>query len=241
MDFALFKPIESNVREEAAQYYADNNIALPENAFFTDFIGTETPKEESTAKVEAPKKSPIKFALEELPKPAKKEWSFENTTIPDLIERSDTRYPGKTKFLDEVDAMKLVPEDKKYLIKLAEVESSFNPKVTNQFGYFGYYQFGKEAMKDTGFKRRDLRDPMNQHKAALKLADLNLIPFTKYIGTEVNGITLTKNALRAAAHLAGAGGLKDYLEGTHKTDFARRGFVDGNGTHISRYLEEFSA
>lgn len=67
-----------------------------------------------------------------------------------------------------------------------------------------------------------------------------MVPLNKYVGQVVHGITLTKNALRAAAHLAGASGVKDWINGTKNTDFAKRGFVDANGTHITKYLKEFS-
>jgi hypothetical protein len=81
---------------------------------------------------------------------------------------------------------------------------------------------------------------MNQHKAALKLRDQYLIPWKKYIGKKYHGITLTADNLAAAAWNAGPTGVKDFLEGTRKSDYAKRGFKDGNGTSIMKYFKEFS-
>lgn len=118
-------------------------------------------------------------------------------------------YVGKQNFLKELEQLNLSNEDKQYLIKLAEKESSFRSDVKNPYGYYGYYQFGNSALKAVNRTKEDFKDPIEQHKSALKLADLHIIPFKEYIGKVVNGITLTKNALRAAAHLAGPSGLKD--------------------------------
>lgn len=125
------------------------------------------------------------------------------------MDKADIMYAGKQNFLKELEQLNLSNEDKQFLIKLAEKESSFRPNIKNSLGYYGYYQFGNSALKTVNKSKEDFKDPITQHKSALKLADLHLIPFKNYIGKEINGITLTKNALRAAAHLAGPGGLKD--------------------------------
>lgn len=136
-------------------------------------------------------------------------------------------------------------ENKDYLIKLAKRESSYNPTVTNQYGYFGLYQFGNRALKDVGMSLGDLKSSIsNQHRAALKLAELNEERLEgiiqKYNGKYKNGVKITKNGILAMAHLLGARSVKDYFNGTKNTPFAKNGFVDGNKTHILDYAKLFS-
>lgn len=137
-------------------------------------------------------------------------------------------------------------EDKEYLLKLAGRESNYNPFITGGFNntYYGLYQFGSDALKTVGYTKKDFDDINKQNIAALKLAKINekvLSPIMdKYIGKTVNGIYITKNGIRAASHLLGAGTVKDWFSGTKKTKLAKSGFVDGNGTHITEYFNLFT-
>lgn len=128
-------------------------------------------------------------------------------------------------------------EDKEYLLKLAKRESSYKPGVTNPYGYYGLYQFGKGAFKETGYTKSDFRDTTNQHNAALKLAKLNESYLkniiAKNVGKVFNGINITKNGIRAAAHLLGANTVKNYFNGVHDK------FTDKNGTNIESYLKMY--
>ena len=136
-------------------------------------------------------------------------------------------------------------EDQEYLIKLAKKESNFSPNITNRFGYFGLYQFGTAALKDVGKTKNDLNSSLEtQHKAALELAkkNENILKdiLDNYEGKIYKGIKVTRNGIRAMAHLLGAGTVKDFFNNTQNTPFAKKGFVDGNGTHITEYAKIFS-
>lgn len=145
----------------------------------------------------------------------------------------------------EIRSMNIDDNDKNYLMRLAQKESAFRPFVTNQLGYYGLYQFGELAFKDVGFDKESFQDTLNQHAAALKLAQLNERRLKDIIenfeGKTVNGITVTKNGIRAAAHLLGAATVRDYFQGTRNTKLAQQGFKDANGTTIEKYLRDFSA
>lgn len=127
--------------------------------------------------------------------------------------------------------------DKAYLIQMAYLESRFDPTKKNQFGYQGAYQFGKTALKEVGMsKKAYMSDMNNQHAAALKLKQSNLNTLRKYkdyIGRVVNGIRITASGLAAGAHLVGPSAVKAFLE---------KGVIqkDGNGTPITKYLNDFS-
>lgn len=248
-EFAGFNPLVESSPEQALAYYENNNLELPDNKYFAAHFGTKKSikpvvKNKKLLPVKiVPKTKQIlpKFSTEkpeEIIGQSAYEWPRRDSTIPDQLEKADN-FPGKQTFLQELEKLNINNEDKAFLTKLAEKESSFRPNIKNKLGYLGYYQFGDSALQTIGKSRKDFKNPEIQHEAALKLADLNLIPLKKYIGKTVNGITLTKNNLRAAAHLAGATGTKDWIEGTKKSDFAKRGFVDANGTHITKYLKEF--
>lgn len=242
-NFVKFDPILKQSPEDILSYYQENNLELPDNKYLLEYLSPVISTKQDNVYNEIPREkySTFKTSKEYLPKKKtnEKEWPIVDKTISNLVEES-TAHPNKLQFLKEISELNLNNEDSEFLTKLAEKESSFRPNVINQLGYRGYYQFGKQALVHTGFKKEDLKDPKNQHIAALKLADLNMIHLKKYVGKVVNGIELTKNAIRAAAHLAGASGFKDWVEGTKKSNFAKRGFVDANGTHITKYLKEFA-
>lgn len=241
-NFVQFDPILKQSPEDILNYYKENNLDLPDNKYLLDYVSSVLPSKQESL-VEKPKEKYSSFNVDKKKLPEVKKltekWPFEDNTILNLIEESSAS-PNKMKFLDEINQLGFSNEDNEYLIKLADLESSFRSDVTNELGYHGYYQFGKRALAHTGFKKEDFKDPKNQHIAALKLANLNIIPLKKYIGKVINGIPLTKNNIRAASHLAGASGFKDWVEGTKKSDFAKRGFIDANGTHITKYLKEFA-
>jgi len=250
-EFTGFNPLVESSPEQALAYYEDNNLDLPDNKYFAAHFGTKKVSKSHSKGTKKPiQRVPVKVK-QILPKfstePAEQligesayDWPRTDTTIPDQLERADNTYPGKQSFLQELTKLNINNEDKAFLTKLAEKESSFRPNIKNSLGYLGYYQFGDSALRTIGRTRKDFKNPEIQHEAALKLADLNLIPLKKYIGQTVHGIELTKNNLRAAAHLAGAKGTKDWIEGTKTSDFAKRGFIDANGTHITKYLKEFA-
>lgn len=137
-------------------------------------------------------------------------------------------------------------ELQRFLLDLRTKESTNRWKITNRYGYMGYYQFGNAALQAIGYgyittkkfrKNPNIFPPELQHKAAEKLLQHNsriLKPYYRYIRHLINGIVVTESGLLAAAHLGGAGNVIKFLDSCGEIDFA-----DGNGTLISDYLEEF--
>lgn len=52
----------------------------------------------------------------------------------------------KNNIVNEINSLNIDDKDKRYLRKLSKMESGYNPKIRNQFGYMGLYQFGKPAL-----------------------------------------------------------------------------------------------
>lgn len=148
-------------------------------------------------------------------------------------------------------------EDKKYQKNLrdfkralAHRESGNNWKEYNPYGYIGKYQFGKAALEITGYGNVDFVSFMSnpsifpekdQDKAMDSLLSFNqllLEPFIeKYSGRYImDSVKITRIGLLAAAHLAGPGNVKRFLEsnGQHNP-------IDQMGTALSDYLTTFGA
>lgn len=196
-------------------------------------------------KIETPKpdnkiKERLKILKEQVsynPVPKSKEFITESY--------KSVKNPKLKNFLLELDQAGVTnSDDRDYLVKLAEKESNFDPNIINTLGYRGYYQFGKDALLHTGFKKEDFKNPLNQHIAALKLRDLNLIALRNYINKpiDINGqeIIATKNMLGAMAHNAGATGTKDFLNKTKFSNYAKRGYRDAYNTSITDYAKLFT-
>lgn len=187
-DLIQFTPIINNDPEVIKKYYAINNIELPKNNYFNNYINKEIPKISNINT---------------------------NSNILDKI-GSNTFYSGyNPDYMKEkkTELSNFSDEDREYLTKLAARESSNRPDVTNQYGYYGLYQFGPAALATVGYTKEDMKNVDNQHKAALKLAGANELVMKdilkEYAGKTFKGVKITKNGLRAAAHLLGAGAVKD--------------------------------
>lgn len=134
-----------------------------------------------------------------------------------------------------------------FLDHLAYKESTWNPDTVNSIGYIGKYQLGRDALRDVGlfvspsnFKKNPEIFPEElQDSAVVRLLLLNKSRLSKemdmYIGVKINGILITEAGLLAAAHLAGAGGVKRFLRNPNKNP------QDIYGTSVATYLEEFSS
>lgn len=142
--------------------------------------------------------------------------------------------------LDSIDKTKYDTETKNYLKLLAYRESTYNPNITNKYGYTGLYQFGDEALDWVGIKKSDYKSDMNkQHEAAVKLRDLNLKGLEQYIGKTIGGIKMTKNNMAAASHLGGQGNLLKFIKSNGKDVFKDGKAGDKNRTPITAYLKHF--
>lgn len=210
-DFAEFKPVSKNIAKEAVNYYNQNNLPFPDNDYFSKYIAQE---------------------------------GAQDVPIPMLPEQVAPKLPTKpaiksNNITTEIMGMDINDMDKEYLTKLAQKESSFRPFITNNLGYYGLYQFGDLAFKDVGYTKESFKNTLNQHKAALKLAKLNegrlKDVINNYSGKEFNGIKITKNGIRAAAHLLGAKSVKDWFSNKSGN------YADANGTRIEDYLRYYSA
>lgn len=135
-----------------------------------------------------------------------------------------------------------------FLNHLGYKESRNNWKIYNRYGYIGEFQFGRAALKATGYGHVTFTDfkkdpsvfpPEDQRKAVRKLIDLNMRHIgnllDRYEGKTINGIPVTKAGLIAATHLGGAKSVQIYFNSAGKINRA-----DAFGTSIESYLQEFS-
>jgi hypothetical protein len=113
-------------------------------------------------------------------------------------------------------------------------------KLVNRFGYMGKYQFGKSALRALGIKdsKEFLNNPALQERAFKALLAKNKWELRKEIqrfdGQVIKGVKITESGLLAAAHLAGAGSVKNFLNSNGK-----RTFRDGFGTSLKSYIKKF--
>lgn len=124
---------------------------------------------------------------------------------------------------------------------LAFNESGGNYFVTNQLGYMGKYQFGKETLKGIGVKdiHAFLKDTRLQEKAFIANLERNKWilrrEIARYSGRYVGGIKITESGILAAAHLVGPGNIQVYLRSGGLEDYE-----DGNGISLKYYLKRFA-
>lgn len=133
-----------------------------------------------------------------------------------------------------------------FLDSIAFSESSGNPQAYNKYGYIGKYQFGHATRKQTGFghikfwnfvKDPEIWSETDQDSAMIRLLNRNeyyLVGIiSKYDNTVIGNDTITKSGILAAAHLAGATGVRRYFDyGINPRD--------AFGTSLEDYLVRFS-
>lgn len=124
---------------------------------------------------------------------------------------------------------------------LAYRESRGNYFIVNQYGYMGKYQFGKSALQFYGVKNAAefLKSPEQQERLFTLSVKRNKWVLRKeisqFVGKCINGIHITESGILAAAHLAGAQSVKNYLRSRGSYAFA-----DANGTTLQNYLKNFA-
>lgn len=124
---------------------------------------------------------------------------------------------------------------------LAFKESRGDYCSVNTLGYLGKYQFGKGTLKLLGIYNTQefLNNPELQEKAFIANMERNKWILRRdiknFVGTKMNGITITESGILAAAHLAGAGSVKSYLR-----SYGTENFADAYGTTIEYYMKKFS-
>lgn len=144
----------------------------------------------------------------------------------------------KKQITSYINSLNIENDYKKYLIKLAERESNFNPEVINAQGYKGLFQFGDDALKDIGMTTTDyMSDWKNQIDAVIKFTNLNRERLRNTLrgtnGKDVDGTKINEWGLLGAAHLGGVGGVNKFL-------FKGYNPADVNNTSIKDYLIYFS-
>jgi hypothetical protein len=126
-----------------------------------------------------------------------------------------------------------------FLNKIGNYESGNRYQVVNRWGYLGKYQFHQETLKSLGInvsKSKFLSSPTLQEEAMSRLLKdnhRNLKRFIrKYDGKVVHGVLVTESGVLAAAHLGGAGNVRNWFRNGED-------FEDGNGTPITKYMKVF--
>ena len=113
-------------------------------------------------------------------------------------------------------------------------------KLVNPYGYMGKYQFGRSTLRGLGITNTTafLNSPIQQERAFRALLCKNKWELRKEIaqfeGEIIKGVKITESGLLAAAHLAGANSVKNFL----RTN-GRKGFRDGFGTSLKSYIKKF--
>ncbi|TDP02551.1 peptidoglycan-binding protein LysM [Flavobacterium sp. 245] len=119
-------------------------------------------------------------------------------------------------------------------------ESQGKYRLVNTLGYMGKYQFGSEALRAIGIKNHKafLKNPALQEKAFIALLSKNKwilrYEIEKYEGKVINGIEITESGILAAAHLGGAGSVKNFFKNK-----GARHFRDAYGTSLKSYMKDF--
>ena len=127
-----------------------------------------------------------------------------------------------------------------FLYNLGKFESGNRYSVVNKWGYMGRYQFHISTVEGVGIKatkEQFLNSPSLQEEAMDRLLTFNYKTLRRYIrkydGKVLHGVLVTKSGVLAAAHLGGAGNVRNWF---------RKGenFADANGTQITKYMKIFS-
>lgn len=127
-----------------------------------------------------------------------------------------------------------------FLYNLGHYESGNRYSVVNRWGYMGRYQFHISTVEAVGIKttkKKFLNSPSLQEEAMDRLLTANYKSLRRYIrkydGKVLHGVLVTKSGVLAAAHLGGAGNVRNWF---------RKGenFADANGTQITKYMKIFS-
>ena len=138
-------------------------------------------------------------------------------------------------------------EFERFIDDLGKRESGNNWLSVNCIGCFGEWQFKESTVHYLGFKQVTLKKfkrnpeifpPALQRSALESHIKVNMAllkDYERYIGKTINGVTVTKSGMIAAAHLGGARSVRLFLTSGGKLDKK-----DTLGTAISNYMRKFS-
>jgi hypothetical protein len=124
---------------------------------------------------------------------------------------------------------------------LAYKESRGKYTTINTLGYMGKYQFGSNTL--ASLKIRDTAKFLNSPKIQEKAFRAHLSrnkwllksEIEKYSGKKIRGVIITESGILAAAHLAGVGSVKKFLQSNGKLRAK-----DAYGTRIEHYMRDFA-
>jgi hypothetical protein len=163
-----------------------------------------------------------------------------------LIEKTDgAEYLLPSPEKDDYPNLNLnIPYTGNHLIGFKEAvafkESQGKYRLVNSLGYMGKYQFGSKALRAIGVEddKAFLKNPALQEKAFIALLSKNKwilrYEIQKYEGKVIDGIEITESGILAAAHLGGAGSVKNFFKNK-----GNRHFRDAYGTSLKSYLKAF--
>ena len=123
---------------------------------------------------------------------------------------------------------------------IAFKESQGKYRMVNSIGYMGKYQFGSKTLRAVGVHNTKdfLKNPALQEKAFVALLSKNKWilrnEIEKYGGKIIDGIEITESGILAAAHLGGAGSVKNFFKNR-----GNRHFRDAYGTSLRSYMKAF--
>lgn len=135
----------------------------------------------------------------------------------------------------------------RFTLSLRTRESGGDWIITNKIGCMGAYQFSPHTLKWLGYgqittarfrSNPDIFPPELQIevlKALIVSNEIELRDYFCFAGTVINGATITRSGLLAAAHLAGASGVKLYL-----TTHGAINNADINHTSVQDYIRDFA-
>lgn len=145
-------------------------------------------------------------------------------------------YPSQTKLNAPFTGNRLIG----FKEAIAFKESQGKYRKVNSIGYMGKYQFGSKTLRAVGVhSNKDfLKNPALQEKAFIALLSKNKWilrrEIEKYEGKIINGIEITESGILAAAHLGGAGSVKNFFKNK-----GNRHFRDAYGTSLRSYMKAF--
>ena len=133
---------------------------------------------------------------------------------------------------------------------LVNSESGGNWNALNSEGYGGRLQFGDSRLADaakaglvpkgtTGAQFSRMSPAVQQRVENWHFGDVdkqaNSLGISRYIGQTVGGVPITRDSIRAMAHLGGVEGVKKFIQTGGKYNPA-----DSNGTRLSDYGRRFA-
>jgi len=130
----------------------------------------------------------------------------------------------------------------RFMEAVAYRESKGNPRVVNQLGMMGKYQFSRSTLR---LLRRDvsptefLQNPNVQDTVMVQYLKANNAMLdrliSRYEGKVFKGVRITRSGMLAAAHLGGPGSVISWFGNPEEI-----GLVDANGTSIREYMVTFA-